>query len=232
MITPIQRSTLYEDIARRITEMIRSGQLKSGDKLPTEQELAQIFNVGRGTVREALKSLQMLKIIRSKTGVGALVTDNAMQLIESSDLVSLLHDDRYINELVDARYVLEPLLVTMAVENASDEEIKKLFDVVEQMSRCTTKEELIPFGYAFHTAIAAMSGNRILTGFYNSISAQLLKMRDLDSVTTELYIGGIAEHQSIARAIRDRKADEAAALMKAHLSKNYHEYIKEAEDGR
>lgn len=226
MITPISKTKLYEEISNRITDMIQSDKWRPGQKIPTETTLSQEFSVSRSTVREAIKSLQISKILVSKTGMGTFVSDNAKEIIASRDFLELMNDEDYIKELVEVRFVIEPHAAYLAAQRRDDDGITRLYDTIVSMKKCKTKEEMLSSGFLFHNIIAELSGNRILQELYRSMSARLLKMRGLDFLTKEVYDLDVLEHTKIADAIKDGRAKDAYKLMEKHLKDDYKNYIK------
>jgi len=226
LITPISKTKLYEEISNRITDMIQSDKWRPGQKIPTETTLSQEFSVSRSTVREAIKSLQISKILVSKTGMGTFVSDNAKEIIASRDFLELMNDEDYIKELVEVRFVIEPHAAYLAAQRRDDDGITRLYDTIVSMKKCKTKEEMLSSGFLFHNIIAELSGNRILQELYRSMSARLLKMRGLDFLTKEVYDLDVLEHTKIADAIKDGRAKDAYKLMEKHLKDDYKNYIK------
>ncbi len=226
MITPISKTKLYEEISNQITDMIQNDQWKPGEKIPTETTLSQSFSVSRSTVREAIKSLQISKILVSKTGMGTFVSENAKEIIASRELLDLMNDEDYIKELVEVRFIIEPHAAYLAAQKKDDAGLKRLYDTIPVMKGSTTKEEMLSSGFLFHNIIAELSGNRILQELYRSMSARLFKMRSLDFLTKEVYDLDVSEHTMIADAIKDGRAKDAYKLMEKHLKDDYKGYIK------
>ncbi len=226
MIAPISKKKLYEEISNQIIEMIQNGEWKPGEKIPTETCLSCEFSVSRSTVREAIKSLQISKILVSKTGMGTFVSENAKEIIASRELVDLMNDEEYISELVEVRFIIEPHAAYLAAQKKNDAGIKRLYDTIYSMQKCKTKEEMLSAGFLFHNIIAELSGNRILQELYRSMSARLFKMRSLEFLTNEVYISDVSEHTMIADAIKDGQAEKAYSLMEKHLKDDYKNYIK------
>ncbi len=154
MIEPIQRSKLYEDVARRITEMVRDGEWLPGERIPTENALAERFEVGRSTVREAVKSLQIAGVLRSRTGKGTFVAENACSMIRSTELVKLLENGAEIADLVETRIAIEPAMAALAAQRCDGGGTILLQEILAAMERCETKSELLEEGHRFHSAVA------------------------------------------------------------------------------
>ena len=229
MSDSIQRIKLCEDVANHMTERIRSQVWTVGSKLPPETELAELFDVSRATIRSAVKSLQLSGILYSRSGSGTYVSESAPLVLETRELADVMADPQNLYALVQARYILEPQLSALAAKNATQEEISKLFAILEQMKQHPDRHSLMTNGYRFHQAVAEFSHNQVLYGFCQSAAGQLRGLRVLDSLTLEVFLEGIEEHYAIARAIRDRDDALAKQLMRSHLKKDYAPYLQRPE---
>lgn len=227
MINPIVKNKLYEDVSSQIVEMVKTASWPEGSRIPTETELAALFRVGRNSIREAVKSLQLSGILTSSPGLGTFVTAHALQKIRNTELLNLLSNGEYLADLIETRLVLETRMTRLAANRAMPEGIAILEGILDEMRLCETKEALSEQGFRFHTQIAELTGNRILTGFYRSIAFQLISQRNLDFLTLEVYRRGIGDHEAIFEAIREHDGEKAMALMEKHLQNEYGHYLEE-----
>lgn len=229
MSDSIQRTKLCEDVANHMIERIRSQQWAVGMKLPSEPELAELFDVSRATVRSAVKSLQLSGVLRSRGGSGTYVADSAPLVLETRELASVMADPQKLYALVEARYILEPQLAALAAKNATAEEIGQLFEILRTMEQNQDRHSLMTHGYRFHQAVAEYAHNQVLFGFYQSAASQLRGLRVLDSLTLETFLEGINEHKAIAKAISEGDDALAKQLMRSHLKKDYAPYLERPE---
>lgn len=227
MSDPIVRIKLYEDVANHIQDRIRSELWRAGDRIPAETDLAREFDVSRSTVREAVRSLQLAGILRSKAGAGTYVAHSAPMILLTRELAAIMSDPDHLQDLVWARYVLEPQLAALAARRASAEEKARLLQMVEAMGREHDRFGLMSLGHAFHMELASMAHNAVLSGFYQSAASQLRSMRVLETLTLEVYLQGVEDHRTIAAAVAAGDASAAAAAMADHLRKDYGDYLKE-----
>ncbi|MBP3588748.1 MAG: FadR family transcriptional regulator [Clostridia bacterium] len=225
MSEPIFRIKLYEEVANHIQERIRLEQWRAGERLPAEAELAKEFDVSRSTVREAVRSLQIAGLLRSRAGAGTYVAESAPMILLTRELADIMSDPEHLQDLVRARLVLEPQLAALAAEKATAEEKEALLQMVDRMEREHDRFGLMNRGHAFHMALAAASHNLILNGFYQSAARQLRSMRVLESLTLEIYRQGVEEHRQIAKAVAGGDTQGAKEAMAAHLAKDYAEYL-------
>jgi GntR family transcriptional regulator, transcriptional repressor for pyruvate dehydrogenase complex len=131
MLKAVEKRRAYQDVVSQILTLIKNGKLKKGDQLPTERDLAETFKVSRTTVREAIRSLQSMKMVESRQGDGTYVLAN--KDIEVQNLCSALFRER--DDLMDifhVRNIIEPSIAQLAAERATPEEIKELEIIVGQ----------------------------------------------------------------------------------------------------
>ncbi len=224
-IIPIISKQKYESVAEQIMKLIRDNVFAEGSQLPTEAELSEMFKVGRSSVREAIKGLQLANILTATAGRGTLVSDNALIAIANVDLGEVLMDESSLSELIEIRCILEPAAAGMAAKRRTDDDIAKMKDAIESMNGITDKLKLLRLGHRFHSSLIGACKNRIIIQFHDSISMQLLKMREKDFLTREVYIRDLHKHREILDAIIERDDKKASSLMLEHLMSDYSEYI-------
>lgn len=219
MITPATKSSLYQDIINQLINEIKKGNWKPGDKFPGEKELALTFEVSRNSIRESLKSLQILGIIHSSAGKGTFVAENALRKIENTELVELLTDHR--SSLIDFlqfRMALEAQATFLAAQNASVEEIKILEFLLEALSEKLLKDENYALeGFEFHMHIVNLSQNKYIIKLFQSYSDELKAQRTLiyqDKINKQRTL---EDHIKIVQAIRDVEPEKAREAMFAHF---------------
>ena len=129
MSEAIFRIKLYEEVANLIQEKIRTEQWRAGDRLPAELELAKEFDVSRSTIREAVRSLQIAGLLRSRTGSGTYVAESAPMILLTQELAAIMGSPEHLHDLVQARYLLEPQMAALAAQRASRGEKEKLLAI-------------------------------------------------------------------------------------------------------
>lgn len=224
-ITPIISKQKYGLVAEEITRLIKENVFKEGTQLPTEAELSTMFNVGRSSVREAIKGLQLANILTATAGKGTLVSENALIAIANIDLGEVLMDGTMLAELVETRVILEPSAAAMAAKRRTDEDILNMQNAIEEMEGVTDKLKLLRLGHRFHSALIGACKNRAIIQFHDSISLQLLKMREKDFLTSEVYMRDLDKHREILDAIIKKDEMLAKRLMREHLLTDYADYL-------
>lgn len=221
----LYKTKLFEEVAEHILEHIRTLEWQAGMRLPSEPELARYFEVSRSTVRLAIKSLQGSGVLYSRGGSGTYVADNAMLMLATHELANTMADPDNLKSLVQTRYILEPQFAALAAQHISSEDKKALLDIVSEMEKTKDRVSLTALGYRFHDTVAKAAHNAVLYGFYQSAAKQLQTLRFIDSISTEMLIEDIDEHRRIAEAIINGEGLLAKQLMRAHLKKDYSDYL-------
>src|SRR5919108_336556 len=134
-IAPIKSTRIYEEIVRQVKQMIAEGRLKSGDRLPPERDLAEMFVVSRTSVREALRALESLGLLEIRAGEGTFVREVSVEsLIEPLALV-MASQREAIAELFEARRLLEPGIAALAASRATPEEVSEMERILEDQAK-------------------------------------------------------------------------------------------------
>ncbi len=212
MIKPISKKKYYETISEQIEQAILSEEWAEGSRVPTEDELASIFQVGRGSIREAITNLQMSGVLFSSPGIGTYVADNAVACINNNHLADLLNDPENLNDIVQARMILEPRLAAYAAENASLVDIAKMQEAIDKAKSASGQEEWASTGHLFHTALAESCGNKILISLFKSLEETSRKGKASNEAETDTA-KYIESYESILNAIKEKNAVLASQRM-------------------
>jgi len=157
---PIHRETVMTMVARRIEQLVRSGELKAGDRLPPEPELAQILRVSRGSLREALKGLMYLGLIRSRAGDGTYIQSSLSRVLTEHFQWMILLDEVKHLEIYELRKIIEPTAAALAARRATRADIERLQAALNGMAQSRGNPGLFhTFDIQFHEAFAQASGN-------------------------------------------------------------------------
>ena len=214
--------TTAEEVMSQLREMIHRGELRPGDRLPPERDLARMLGVSRPTLRAAIRSLAAVGVLRSRQGAGTfVVNDEGPPALDSSPLrlMAALHGFST-SEMFEARRSLEMAIAALAAERASGEHLASMSEEIAGMfASLDEPEQFLVHDMAFHQAVAAASGNRILTALMNMVATVLLDVRG-KTVRRARDLKESAEmHRRIYRAIRKRNAEAARDAMRDHLTR-------------
>lgn len=164
-VDTVNRKTLAKQVIERIVHLLSSGQLRAGDKLPTEMELMDILHVSRPVLREALSSLETLGVITRKTRGGTYFNDK-IGMQPFSVMLALATDN--LPAIIEARMALELGLVTIAAEKINEEELQRLQKTIDDIANSTDNL----YGEAdkeFHRIIALSANNPVVEGMIQSL---------------------------------------------------------------
>ncbi|MCM3715040.1 FadR/GntR family transcriptional regulator [Halalkalibacter oceani] len=209
---------VYVEIIKKINQIIQHDQLTSGDKLPSERELSDRLDVGRSSVREALRALELLDLIETRRGEGTFIKPaGSFQLIDII-LSFLLKSESAKQDLSETRRIVEVEALRLACERMDEEAIERLNSLINEAKEEWAHGDLpVEEDYLFHKTIVASCQNQLLLNLwmalveYNKVAIeQSLKRAGRMSAS-------IAEHEEIYQALKGRDSEAAIAAMKRHL---------------
>lgn len=218
---PIKQFRISEEVLSQLKESILLGKFKSGEKLPSERELTDEFQVSRGVIREAIRALEITGFVELRQGPtgGAFITDLSFDHVGNAFLDLFLANKVSIPELADVRYYLEPEVARLAALNATGEDKKRLIAAQEDefLTVATTVDRITQLQKVHHV-IAESCQNH----FYEAISKSMLQLtfevvEAVDPDHDALHEQG--EHKQIIDAILDADAEAARLAMKTHMGK-------------
>lgn len=212
------RDLLPERIAERLVSLIAERQLRPGDRLPSERDLAGAMQVSRATLREALRALSMLKIIEIRQGSGTFVTSlKPEMLVEHLDFVFAL-DDATFAELLEARAILEPQIAALAATHITDAELEALQVSAERaLAVVDDVDQFLQADVALHQIITDAARNQILARFMGSLTRLGMASRRRTGELVSVRQQTVLDHRAIAEALRLGDPAAAAAAMHKHL---------------
>jgi GntR family transcriptional regulator, transcriptional repressor for pyruvate dehydrogenase complex len=220
-VRPVLRA--FEQVADQLREMVLSGRLSSGQRLPTEAELCERFSVSRSTVREALRTLATEGLVRTARGAsgGTFVavpqTDAVVDFLTGT--FSLMAGSREVTvlELLEARELLEVPAARMSAAHRTDGHIDRLHDAIVLDHQRIDRTRLFEINRAFHEVILIAAPNRLLrvmtAPLFTTLHSRFLR----DRATPDFWDLVMADHTEILAAVVDRDPDAAAEAMARHL---------------
>lgn len=221
LLDPIGGNSIVEKVIKRITDSIITGQLKKGDKIPTEIELSEGLNVGRNTVREAVKVLVYLGVLEIKRPGGTYVTKGYSDKMLNPLLYSLILEDGESKSIVELRNMFEVSISKLAIENASEEDINdieikcntliKLIDNNE-----TNYEEILKADINFHNSIEQATHNPLISRINSvitriTIPSRLKTTKEIISAGNARFL--IESHKKIYEMIRTKDTSKVIEVV-------------------
>ncbi len=215
---PIERLGAAEQVARRILTLVQSGSLRAGDQLPSERELAAILGVSRPVVREALRGLSILGVVRVRPGGGAFITS-----LDATDLLAPLQffislDRHTIDSLYDARTLIEGGIASRAAARITEAQLIQLREIVAPQAALLDD----PVGFrvsdlAFHQLLIDAAGNPFLARVAHSLNVLGMDFRRIASENPAVLAQSVRDHERIEAALQQRDPAAAVAAMEQHM---------------
>ncbi len=218
-LKPVSRTTLVEQVAQQILRTISAGRWKVGDKLPSESELCRGFQVGRSTLREALKSLAFAGVLRTRTGEGTYVAEGPPSVKARVLAPGFLKTEKNLRDLFEARRIVEGATAALCAERATEEEIEKLEHLAKELQQCAqdpgARDQEVDV--AFHMAMAAASKNEVLMHLLGSIQHLLHEAVRWSRQLSGSHQLACDEHFAIVQALKQRNPRKARRAIHKHL---------------
>ncbi|MGK5496776.1 FadR/GntR family transcriptional regulator [Streptomyces sp. URMC 125] len=204
----------------KIKDMIVTGELGPGAKLPREADLAERLGLSRNSLREAVKALSLIRVLDVRQGDGTYVTSlEPSLLLEAMGFAVDFHRDDTVLEFLEVRRILEPAAAAMAATAMSDEDRAALRATLEDLGDSPTVEALVANDLRFHGLIAAGSGNTVLCSVIEGISGPTARARIWRGLTQEGAVRRTREqHEAICEAIEARRPEVARAWATVHVA--------------
>ena len=221
MYTPVQSIKVFEQIADQIEKRILNGELRCGDRLPTERELAEQFQASRTAVREAMKILAQKGLVEMRPGRGTIVIDGAPEAMQNSiGLVMKLQVGEVggSDNLVEVREIFETEIAALAAARATDEELAAMREAIRVMDESLNDADAyIAADNQFHQALAKATQNSLILILIDSIVNPLSEQRKHVFAVEGGPQRGQFHHRRILESIIRRDPESARAAMRAHL---------------
>jgi GntR family transcriptional repressor for pyruvate dehydrogenase complex len=211
---------LTDEAIERIKEMIVSGELRPGDRLPKEADLAERLGLSRNSLREAVRALSLIRILDVRQGDGTYVTSLQPEvLLDTVGFVLDFHRDDSVLHLLEVRRILEPAATAIAATRMTDDQLAELGRLVDPVGAAIDLNALIAADLEFHRLIAVGSGNPVLASLMESLSAPTLRARVWRGLTQEGAVTRTQEqHQAIHQALVAREPELARSWATVHIA--------------
>jgi GntR family transcriptional regulator, transcriptional repressor for pyruvate dehydrogenase complex len=215
--TAVQGNGVHSNIFEELQKRIRQGDWLPGDRLPSITQLAKEMHVGAGSIREALRSLQSINLVKIEHGSGVYVT----QTRPSVELTNPLQNtgDGLLLALAETRRILEPELAFLAAERGTDEELLEIEGLVVKMKEEFERgNNFVELDVLFHRQIAHAARNPVLYQMVISVRELWLELRKSIVLDPNTSVRSLRYHTLIAEALRSRNALQARLLMQGEMN--------------
>lgn len=218
-IDPLERKSLSHFVVAQLKNLMLKGDLQEGERLPSERELAERFQVSRASIREGLKILSMQGLVR-RTNAGTVMTADFSTIIEDTLTLKILLDESAYEGIIEARLILEEQMVGLAAGRVKESDLQELNEYIQMMRQATIDKSMQDFVFsdmAFHQKIATVSRNSVLISFYNSILGLVFKVQTKVSYDKDVMQSSLNYHQAIFEALQQQNPALASSKMHDHL---------------
>jgi GntR family transcriptional repressor for pyruvate dehydrogenase complex len=219
VIAPINRQPVAEQVARQLLALVQSGSLQPGQQLPPERELAATLEVSRPSLREALRALSLLGVLRIRQGGGVYVSS-----LDPESLLAPLHffvslDARNLEDLFEARLVIESEITRIAAQKISPENLAILKDCIDfESHELDDEDKFIASDVKFHKILFESVDNAFLQRFATSLHILGKASREITGHIPGVVAQSLQDHERIVSAIEAGDSGAAADAMKQHLT--------------
>lgn len=221
-IQPIQKVNVGEQVFQQMKKQLITSEWKPGDKLPSENELADMFNVSRITIRQALQKLSALDLVETRLGEGSFVKEIEVERSLNELIPTMYLGGQSQSQVIEFREIIDSESARLAAKRAEKADIEELRALVGEMKKAQKNEDNKGYAksdLAFHIKIGEMTKNPLIIKT-NSILRDILE-ESMDDVIRKMgFEPGIYYHEKILDAIENGEASLAMKLMREHIRKN------------
>jgi GntR family transcriptional regulator, transcriptional repressor for pyruvate dehydrogenase complex len=213
----VRRNRLSEQVAEQLENFIVHS-LKAGDKLPAERQLAESFGVSRSSIREAIRTLELIGLVASRQGMGTVVCDESDSPVVNPIAGVLMQKRRMLAELLEVRKIIEPPLAARAAAHITPKQIADLDELVrQQREKLALGESTVDADSKFHYAIAQAADNAVMLKAVDVLMGLLRETREKSLQTQGRPGKSFRAHERIVNALRRRDAAGAEKAMRDHI---------------
>lgn len=214
----VRKTRVSEGIIEQVRDLITSGRLRLGDRLPSERELAQALSVSRSAVREAIRAMESLGFIEARAGEGTFVGTSAANPKGDAIAGTLFQAWDTQHKLFEVRRVIEPDLAALAARRATAEQMGRLRAILEEQAAQVRQGETgVKQDAGFHYRIAEATGNEVLVRIVDNLMDLLSKTREASLQDDERRTRSLRQHRAILHAIEARDPRAAERRMRDHI---------------
>ena len=209
-----------DEAITKIKDMILSGELSAGERLPPEKELSEKLGLSRSSLREAVKALEIIRVLDVRRGDGTYVTSLEPKLLtEAMTFIVDLHKDETILDIFEVRRILEPAAAAIAAGRITPEQLTALRATLDSVDVDTSVVDLVEHDLIFHSLITAAADNAYLASVLDALSSSTVRARIWRGLTQEKAVDRtLSEHTAIIEALERGDAELAKSLLTVHIS--------------
>jgi DNA-binding FadR family transcriptional regulator len=211
---------LTDEAIEKIKQMIVSGRVRPGEKLPREADLAAELGVSRSSLREAVRALSLINVLDVRQGDGTYTTSlEPSLLLEALSFIVDFHRDDTVLEFLEVRRILEPAATALAALRMPAEDLPELERILESVKADSPSDDFVAADLEFHKKIAIGAGNTVLASLVDNMSMPTTRARIWRGMTQpHAQERTLGEHQAIYLAIRNRDPELARSQAIVHIA--------------
>ena len=220
LIQPIKKTRIAEEVADRIRMLVLDGTFPPGQPLPSERLLTERFGVSRGSIRDALRMLEMIGLLETRHGRGTFPRELTVDRLVAPLASVMTYRQDLRDELMDVRRMFEPAVARAAATRATEQDFADLQRILEaQRQKLKSGRSAIVEDTAFHSALARATHNRVIVSIMATLNDLLVESRALALKQKGRPERSIEGHEAVVAALRDRDAEAAARAMHEHIER-------------
>jgi DNA-binding FadR family transcriptional regulator len=218
LISPIKKTRVAEEVADRIRVLMLDGTFPPGQPLPSERHLAERFGVSRGSIRDALRTLETIGLVETRHGQGTFPLELSVERLVAPLASVMAYRSDLQTELLDVRRMFEPAVARAAALRATEEDLADLQRVLDaQRQKLKTGQSAITEDTAFHAILARATRNRVVMSIMATLNDLLVESRTQSLNQKGRPARSVDGHESVVAALRRRDADAASQAMYDHI---------------
>jgi GntR family transcriptional regulator, transcriptional repressor for pyruvate dehydrogenase complex len=216
MLHPVKKVSLTDSIMRQLISYIQTD-VTVGEKLPSERKLIDMLQVGRTSLRESLRALEVLGIVETRAGEGTFVLQQESDYLKKPLALGVFGNQRSTQEVYEARRVIEIGMVPVVVERITDDEIEQCSAIVAMMRDASSVDEFLEYDQQFHRVLALSAKNVILSEVLK-LTHRILEEERKGVPLAELDLKkSVKLHENIVRAVKARDPGKAIRAVETHM---------------
>ena len=217
----VEKKRAYEDIVQQVLVLIEEGKLKRGDHLPSERELTEAFKVSRTTVREAIRTLESMKLLQCRQGNGTYVIASSEEALIQPLATALFNKKDDIRDIFYIRKIIEPHVAELAAQEATPLEIEEMERILRKQEECIGhRENIIETDSAFHNLMVKATKNRVMERLIVVLIDLLKELREkylMEDENDERARRSLEGHHRVLSAVKNGDGNAARNAMLQHL---------------
>ena len=218
LITPIKKTRIAEEVADRIRVLMLDGTFPAGQPLPSERHLAERFGVSRGSIRDALRTLETIGLLQTRHGQGTFPLELSVERLVAPLASGMSYRPDLQDELLDVRRMFEPAVARAAALRATEDDLADLQRILDaQRQKLRAGQSAITEDTAFHAILARASRNRVIMSIMATLNDLLVESRTQSLLQKGRPTRSIEGHESVVAALRRRDAEGASQAMYNHI---------------